>query len=164
MYVPYYNGDEIIFRDIEEGYSNATISSSYLYNRPWILYYPEIETGVFMIATMLIDDELKEEAQSKKVSWLRTQLAPDYPNTNNFKKFEEYNGDEPWISDIYDSNMEFDGKIINILVVKYDSGVVRIEFVYDDVLIQISYTDGDMYMNNEFVQGLTFEKIPMCNR
>ena len=154
LYVPYYKGKEIQLRN-KEGFNNISLFINDFYDKPWIYYHTDEKQtgGIARIDIMYLDKNIKMEARQKSGSWLRTQLDSSYPNVDNYKNFENY-------SKIYDSEMKFNGRSVNTLVVQYSYDPRdNTYFVYDDILIKVVSKPGST--PNDWANDLSFEKISL---
>jgi len=153
LYVPYYQGREMTFRN-RDGFHNISFFPSDRYGKPWIWYYPDTgQQGNSFISVMYLDENLKAEANERGAYWLISQIAPQMPTPENYKKIKDY-------SRIFESTIELNGRTFSALVYQFtDDPRDHTFFVYDDVLVRITYYPGETA--TEWLKGLSFEKIPL---
>ena len=151
LYIPYYQGKEIEFRN-KEGFSNIAVFPSELYGQPWIWFFPEYEkTDIFSIAIMYLDDDIKAIANEKGAPWLMEQMNPNGKG-DNIKPY-------PLYDDISTREIAVKGKTSQVLIGQYkDDTRINIWIVCDDVLARIIANPEVAY---DWVKELSFEKVSL---
>jgi hypothetical protein len=93
-----------------------------------LVFPDEKQSGIRAISTMKLDEATNNRDD---VSKLISEIAPDAPNIHNYNEF-------PSFAKIYASDIELSERTINSLIFESkDNNRVRIQFVYDDVLVSI---------------------------
>lgn len=145
IYVPYYQGERIPFRN-EEGFANITVLPSDWLERPWIWFHCGLTSRIM---TMYLDDNLIQEANNKGCSWLLNQLYPDAPNVGNIKDYPHY-------KKIYEQELGLADRKVNALVYEFqDESDKYVNFVYDGILVSICADARGI--DDEWFSQLSFE-------
>lgn len=153
IYVPFYQGKEIVYRN-QEGFSNIILHSSEAYAQPNLWFFPEINKVNNYISTMYLDILLNaekiEQANNKGASWLLEQFFPASPNVNNAESFPNY-------KNIYEKELELGDRKVNALFYEFsDDQRITVKFVYDEILATVCI-DADVAA--EWLKDMTFTAV-----
>lgn len=154
LYVPYYQGKQIEFRN-REGFSNIAIFPVETCNKPWIWYFGIIGDVDITIRTMYIDKSVVDEANQRGASWLIAQIAPNMPNIDNST------GQTGNIGAVYETLIQLADRAVKALVVEYNDGSYAydsIYFIYDDIMVRVN---ADFVFVKSLFSDISFSKIPV---
>ncbi|MBQ8404214.1 MAG: hypothetical protein IJX55_07330 [Clostridia bacterium] len=143
--IPYLSGEPLALRNRGEGYSNITLLESELYGRPWIWFYCINSGGEVIIRTTYLNGD---EAKGLSASEFIKKIAPDAPNIDNFKSYENY-------KNVYEKEINVSENQISALVCEMsDSEQIYVFLIYEDMLVIIRANAE--YLGEDFFAELSF--------
>ncbi len=151
---PTLDGDPIPLRK-KEGFSEISLFSAELYNRPWIWYHCEVDDIALIVKIMYIDDAaLCATAETDGISAFVRTIAPTAPNVDNYTTFENY-------EKIETMDVAFRDFTAQVMVsTPRDHDRYFYTFVYDDILVGIQSNRTEL-LDTDLFQRLSFDAFAL---
>ena len=129
----------------KEGYSNITLFTSELYERPWIWYHCVYNSQDYTIKIMYLTEAEASDSKNQSASSFVSAISPNAPNVENAEKFSSYES-------IYEDDFQINKVTTKALFYQFKNGKTTISFIYGGALIKI--TGDTQSISADFANGL----------